>query len=477
MMARWIRLFPVFFLFTLTVAAAFAAGEDHDASPAAPWSAGQNVILISIDTLRRDHLPIYGYERDTSPNLAALADEGVVFDSAIAVHTNTTPSHASMLTGRYPARHGIVQNGMPLRPRIPTLPGLLRDEGLVTGAFVSSWTLTDRVGLDAGFDVYDCELSEDRERIAQDTVDRALPWLRARASAGERFFLFLHLFDPHFPYAAPADCTDRFAPEGQSALSTELKRQLPRKKSDSGLNDQTAREYVSRYDGEIFYADRHVGRFLDELERLGLAEHTLIVFTSDHGESLWERDWVFDHGARAYDEQIRVPFVVRFPDGRESGERRAAQVSHVDIMPTVLDYLEIDGPDDLDGRSLLRLVERETEADRRRPAFAHARVAPDRVPEIGAELRQIGLISVVRYPDLKLIEYPAAQEDFYKQLFALDADPGERNNLAHDDPRRAKTLHDQLEHFRRETRADRVGAPPELPPEIEEGLRALGYID
>jgi arylsulfatase A-like enzyme len=446
-------------------------------APQKEWRGGTNVILLSIDTLRRDHLPFYGYERATAPHLTELAERSIVFDSAIAVHTNTAPSHTSMLTGRYPAEHGVVLNGLGVRDGVPMLQESLKAAGYATGAFVSGWTLTEHVKLGRGFDVYDCDLPGDGERIAEDTVDVAIPWVRARVEQGKKFFLFLHFFDPHFPYSPPDEDAELFLPDGQDEFHTRLNRDLNRLKSRSGLDEAGAREYVSRYDGEIHYVDRHVGRFLDELERLGVAEDTLLVFVSDHGESHFERPWVFDHGGHAYDEQIRVPLTIRFPDGRGKGQRRASQVSHVDLMPTILEYLELEAPAGMAGRSLLPLVAEETDEDLRRPAFAHSRPEPARVPETHAALRTDGLVTTIRYPDVKLIEYPAVRDPYFMQLFDLRDDPAERHNLAYDQYPLSHRLHEQVEAFRRGTRADEVGAPPVLPDDITEHLRALGYVE
>ena len=438
-------------------------------------SAPHNLVVLSLDTTRRDHLPFYGYPRDTAPRMADLAARGIVFDDAVAVHTNTAPAHASMLTGLYPAQHGIERNGERLRGDVATLAGILTADGYATAAFVSGWTLTRHTGLDRGFAVYDQALREERRRDAEWTLAAALPWLDARADDDAPFFLFFHLFDPHHPYDPPEDWARRFLPEGVPSFTLDPGARDPGRAADLALSEAEVAEYVARYDGEIAWADHHLGLLLERLAALGLAERTVVVFTSDHGETLHERAWVFDHGARLYEEQVRIPLVIRLPGDRGAGARVRAPVSQVDLLPTLLELLEIPLPRELAGRSLLPLLEGGPSVDLERPTFAQARPVAERVPELGAPLARTGLVAMVRVPGAKLIEYPLHGRDGWaRQLFDLTDDPGETRDVAGERSARLASLRALLLAFRRATEPAR-SEPAPLTPEIEKALRELGY--
>ncbi len=437
-----------------------------------------HVVLLSMDTTRRDHVSFYGYEKDTTPALQRLvAERGVVFDSAVAVHANTGPSHGSILTGLYPGSHGILRNGMKLDERATSLAEILREQGYITGGFISGWSLTGHTGLDRGFDVYDTTLPDGVRRSAELTLEAARPWMRNAVAAGGPFFLFFHLFDPHFPYQPPEAEGLRFLPDGKTEFSTQLKSSLTRLRAHSEITPEIAEEYVARYDGEIAYADRHMGMLLEMLEELGVADRTLIVFLSDHGETLYEREWIFDHGARAYDEQIRVPMAMRLPADAYAGKRVHAQVSHVDVVPTVLDVLGLPPQAGVAGRSLLPLLDMPINRGGQRPVFAHAEPRPERVPEIEVPIAEEGLIATIRLPTVKLIEYPMLGGGWFRQLFDLVEDPRETRNVAEGRRELADDLHVELDRWRRATGSAELTPTPRLSPEVENGLRALGYVE
>jgi arylsulfatase A-like enzyme len=446
-----------------------------------PAARPPNLVLISIDTLRRDHLTIYGYDRDTAPALQKLAKRSVIFDQVIVQNTNTAPSHATMFTGLYPTTHGITRNGMQLRPEVKTLAGILKQNGYATGGSISGWSLTRHTGLQRGFDFYDDMFAGSR-RPGQVALVRARPWLQKTAREKRPFFLFLHLFDPHAPYDPPHAFALRFLPDLKKLLTLPERQGLPglRKGFRPPLSKRDIREYEARYDGEIVYSDRVVRRLFADLKRLKAYRNSLIVFLSDHGETLFEREWVTDHGARAYEEQIRVPLLIRFPDKRGAGKRIAGQVEMVDLLPTVLETLRLAPPPGLPGRSLLPLIEGKAPASSaaRRMAFSSARPEPMRVPEIrGVALTRYGLISTVRIPPLKLIEYPVNGGGWYRQLFNLQADPLETNNLADEQPELCQKLHQELERWRAATGGGHRAPPPKLSPDVERALRALGYVE
>ncbi len=439
-------------------------------APATP-----NVVIITIDTLRADHLTVYGYEPDTSPKIRKLAKSGVVYENAFAAHTNTAPSHATMLTGAFPGTHGIRQNGMKLLPNIPTLAEILGERGYQTGAFVSGWTLTPHTGLDRGFDVYDAQFSRSR-RPGLDSWQLAGRWLKKAAKSDKPFFLFFHMFEPHFGYEPPDEYALRFLPN-QKTLTVPLDPHLPGLKKKS-LTPQAILEHTARYDGEIALADEIVGKIVRALEKLEKLEDTLIIVTADHGETLFERAWVADHGGRVYDEQIHVPLVIRFPHSELKRKRVSAQVHHVDIVPTVLDVVGAEVPRALPGRSLHAVARSgKQRGDRTRAVFSHGRPEPARVPEITAHLVKTGILTTVRLPPFKLIEYPLAEGGYFQQLFNIETDPGETRNVASEHPDQVATLRAQLDAFRGATgTADTQAAPPQLTPEVHEQLKSLGYV-
>ena len=462
----------------LALAAGLAAAC---AGPTATAAHGpRNLVLLSIDTLRPDHLGCYGYPRDTSPELDRLAARSVVFDQAITAHVSTAPSHATILTGRFPGSHGLVRNGMALAAGVPTLAELLAAHGRATGAFVSGWTLQRHTALDRGFQVYDDDLGPPRFGARRDgaaTTDAALSWLGAQVTAGRDVFLFLHLFEPHWPYDPPQGYALRFLP-GRYQLTT-LSRpvHIDRRLSVNRLTPAERDEYVARYDGEIVVADRLVGRLLDAIEDLGIAESTVLVVLSDHGETLFEREWTMDHGTRPYDEQARVPLILHLPGDRSAGVRVPDQVSLVDVLPTVADLIGLSPPEGVQGRSLLPLADN-PDADRPvLPAFTTARPEPQRVPHIHAPLSSRGLVCALRLPGLKLVEFPMSRDRWHAELFDLASDPGEQTNLAKARFDATLALHDQLEAWRVATASGGEMAPPTLAPEVEEALKELGYVE
>jgi arylsulfatase A-like enzyme len=461
------------------IAPLFAIAVSACGAAPAPPPETVNLVILSIDTLRPDHLGVYGYPRETSPNLDRFADRGVVFDQAITVHVATAPAHGTILTGRYPASHGIRRNGMHLAPDVPTLAETFAARGSATGGFVSGWTLERHTGLDRGFDTYDDALGAPgagARRKGATTTKAALKWLRRQVAEGREFFLFLHLFEPHWPYDPPPRDALRFLSNQYELTTVSKPVHLDRRLDVNRLTPLEQREYVARYDGEIVVADRLLGRLLDGLDDLGVAHNTVVLVLSDHGETLFEREWTMDHGTRPYDEQARVPLLLAIPGDPNAGRRVAEQVSLLDVAPTLLEVFGIAAPDGLQGRSLLPLVRGEPETDRR-PAFITARSDPRRVPHLGVPLSSRGLVRAVRLPGLKLIEYPTPLGGRHPELFVLSDDPGERRNRATQSPESAAALHRELAHWQVTSGADPLVDDPVLDPATEAALRELGYLD
>jgi arylsulfatase A-like enzyme len=439
-----------------------------------------NLVILSIDTLRPDHLGLYGYSRPTSPHLDRLAERSVVFDQTLTVHVTTAPAHATILTGRYPGSHGIQRNGLGLSRNVPTLAGVLAEDGWATGAFVSGWTLQRHTGLDRGFARYDDDLGPPRAGARRDggvTTDAALRWLEDQVADDRRFFLFLHIFEPHWPYAPPEEDALRFLPGRRELTTLDKPVHLDRLISHNRLTDLEQQEYIARYDGEILVADRLTRRLLDALEDLDVSRNTVVVVLSDHGETLFEREWTMDHGARPYDEQALVPLILHLPGDRLAGRRVADQVSLLDITPTVLDIFGIEALEGVQGRSLMPLARGEATDEIPRPAFITARPEPERVPHIRARLTTSGSVRAMRLPGIKFVEFPMPRQRWHSELFDLSSDPGEHDDLTAERLDTVVALHRELQNWHRISGPDPDIASPELDPDVEAALRELGYID
>jgi tetratricopeptide (TPR) repeat protein len=288
-----------------------------------PMPRATRVVLISVDTLRADRLPAYGYTAGRTPAIDSLAADGIVFERAYAHSPQTLPSHASILTGRLPFETGVRDNtGFTLGSDHPTLASLLKPQGFETGGVVSAFVMRRETGLSRGFDFYDSDLPPsppdtpmgEVQRGGEDSLSVARRWLEG--GADRRYFLFFHVYEPHAPYTPPP----RFA------------RGTP-------------------YDGEVAHADEIVGQLISLLKARGEYEDALIVFLADHGEGLGDHGEE-EHGLFLYDETIRVPLIIKMPGQEGAGRRVMQPVQHIDLVPTFLDLVGAPIPEGLRGRSL-----------------------------------------------------------------------------------------------------------------------------
>jgi arylsulfatase A-like enzyme len=410
-----------------------------------------SVLLVTIDTLRADHVSAYGYTVRTTPRLDRLAREGVLFEQAYAGIPVTGPSHAMLMTGRAARALGLVRNGYRLRPGTETLAGMLKDKGWSTAAVVSAFPLSRRFGFATGFDAYDDKfllgessfrtarwegrtLREPYDRRADATTRRAAAWLEQRR-ADEPFFLWVHYFDPHTPYDAPAAW------------------RLPAA-GDDGTRLRAA------YDAEIRFVDDALGKLLDVLETRGRAQDTLVVVTSDHGEGLGDHGQL-EHGPLVYEEAVRVPLVARFPQRLTAGVRCPGEVELMDVAPTVLELLGQPARQGLQGHSLVPRARGEPDDPR------HVVIMQGEYDE-GADETVFG----VRQGRTKYIETRRAGAVRSRELYDLGSDAAERRDLAGVDPERAQRLAAVLQAWRRAIGPPR---PDKIDPSDLEGLRALGY--
>jgi hypothetical protein len=337
----------------LAALATVSCGEE----PAGEQHPGGNVIFISIDTLRADHLGCYGYPRDTSPELDEFSRGAVLFRKAIAQAPSTVPSHASMFTARIPAHHGASRSRLlPISPDVTTLAEILQRAGYRTISYNGGGQVSATFGFGRGFEVYESVAKQDT--FAQ-KVDAAIDWLDA--NPGEKFFLFLHTYEPHAPYTPDPRYVDLVdaGDDGDPPFRIDPAPLNDLDDIRGPLDPQRVRTLVRRYDGEIRSMDEAFGRLIDSLVAKDLYDNTTVVFTSDHGEALGEHGAVAMHSHTLYDELLHVPLIVKLAGSRPASDVIEPQVRSIDIMPTLLELLGLESPAEVEGRSLVGLMDGE----------------------------------------------------------------------------------------------------------------------
>jgi arylsulfatase len=488
-----------------------------------------NILIISIDTLRKDHCSFNGYWRQTTPNLDRLAKESVVFSNAFSCSPLTLPSLGSIMTGNYPQKHGVRDNfNYRLGPENLTLAEILKEEGYSTGAVVANRVIHSSRKLDQGFDYYGESFAYDHlsylipglisykvlvERAGLEHLwywkwgagyctDLSLRWLREHYR--KRFFLWVHYMDPHCPYDPPKKFADNFKLpsetwfEGKFTYDSfnQIYENLPPKEEEiQGIH--------RLYDGEILYADHEIGRFLETVKRLGLLQNTIVIFTSDHGEGLGdEHYWYGGHGHFIFSEDLNVPLFIRFPDERFQG-LVTTTLSNIDIFAAVLDLLGIldKYAQRIDAVSFPPL--RQQTKERNSPAIlaeSGERLAfdPRRIEaikeggenpyklipeekrsltaEVGLEVLNEKKLRAVIDGDWKLIYTPAHEEAEHFELYNLRQDPDELVDLSGEEPGQFSRLQGSLLSW---ISADTLAAPTqtlEVSKQEIEALKALGYF-
>ena len=426
----------------------------------------RNVVLVVVDTVRADHLGLYGHERPTSPRLDEWSARGVVFEQALATSPWTVPSFASIYTGHLPSRHGaarVAQDpGAPgvsigrLDDGVRTLAEVLFERGFDTAAIVNNPFLHARGGLARGFSSYDHQPGNNwKMRRADAVVDRTLAWIdRPRDTP---FLLVAHLFDPHLDYDPPEPFRGRFA-DGYSGGIRYPVSDLRRIRASRVAHRPEDRRFIAgAYDEELLYIDAQIGRLLDGLEERGLLDDTLVILVSDHGEELFDHG-SFEHGHSVYQELLRVPLVIWAPEAR--ARRIAAPVSIADVFPTVLAAIGAAPEPGLHGRSLWNAV-------------LGGEAPTERVFVAENTLRGGEQKALVRWPHKLVLDVTTDRA----RLFDLVRDPGETRDLASEHP----DVRDQMLVILRATLDDaqrgRTAEPVEFPPETIERLRELGYLE
>ena len=433
---------------------------------------GPSVLFITIDTLRADHLGAYGYSRRTSPRMDALASEGTLFEQAYTYWPKTRGSFVAIMTGRRSSQTGYSKSHPLLLDTNPTLASVLSEAGYDTAAIVDNANVAASLGYAKGFRSYR-ETWEEKALPTEMDRTRAITeagvrFLRA-ARPGRRFLLWLHYVNPHTPYTPPPPYDTAFldaqASAGRSLPVVEtLHGGIPHQWAVAG-RDRLG-YYVAQYDGEVAAVDEQVGQILDALSASAVKDRTIVVLTSDHGESLGEHDYYFDHGENLFDPSLRIPLLVVAP-GAPKDRRSRALASTLDLVPTLLDAVKVSFPPDLAGHSLLpALMGRES-----RPR-ARLYGQNDRNLVAGWDER------------FKLVATPRGDGRRFG-LYDRASDPGETRDVGRRRPEDLRVHRRELELFLeqgdrewariRET-LERTSGEERLSPEACERLKALGYV-
>lgn len=441
-----------------------------------------NIILISIDTIRKSHMSTYGYPAETTKNISELATLGVRFDAAMVPLPATAPTHWSMMTGMYPVSHGMRYNFRVAENNWPTMAEYLRSSNYTTHAVVSSYVLDRKFGIARGFDTYDDtfppegallvseilqpDKSKGFDQRAEKATDKAIQVLQDAANRAYPFFLFVHYMDPHSPYLPPENYRDK---------------QLgPRRSVPEYIQSQ-----IDLYDADVLYTDHEIGRLLDTLDRLDLRDETLIILTGDHGEELWDHEELMEHNFNLYESQVATPLIFVWSGKLPEGTVIKENVSSIDILPTVLDIVKIvdQSQGSIQGISLYEAMKDGAALDNDRPLFM------DRYPLHGAEnepqnamyrkepgrvIAKSGNQFGVRVDNLKFIQ---GSEGMGHELYDLANDPGEKNNLANEYPEEVLKLNGLIREWLESNEfSDSESQNTELTDIDQEALEALGYL-
>lgn len=425
------------------------------------------VVLVAIDTLRSDHLSGYGYGRETTPRLDAMAAaDGVRFEAAYASSSWTLPSMTSVLTSLHPHQHGVENRGLRLKDDVPTLAGAFAAQGWRTAAFVTHVYVTSLFGLQSGFAEFhelsiDLEFKEGRQLRAADAARHARAWLDANGDA--QAFLYLHLFDPHWDYDPPASHRGRFSDPDYRGEATGRWEHLKGFLGPRRMPDGDLAQTIGLYDDEIAYTDAVLGDLFDELRAAGRWDDTLVVVLSDHGEEFQDHG-SFHHIRTLYEEVLRVPLLLKLPGGRPAGWRAAVpeRVRTLDVAPTILELAGLRVPPSFRGRSLLPLMRAPGDD---RPVFARTRRHNrDKIAFVAGSRKLITHFGGKARPD---------------ELYDLGADPEERRSLAAADPAQVAEMRAALDAYLDAESVAEGGAVADvdLSPKVVEHLRRLGYVE
>jgi len=436
-----------------------------------------NVLLITIDTLRSDHIGAYGYKKNITPHIDKLAQEGITFNKVIAQAPYTAPSHASILTSTYPFVHNtrnmffqdssgkkIEGVNYPLTSGHVTLAEILKEEGYHTAAFVSGWTLTKKFsGLNQGFDSYE-DTFDGVERGADSTNQLVFKWLRKNYK--KKFFLWVHYFDPHFPYVPHESVKEDFTLKKMN-FDVDLRKITENPfLRDIIKSQEDIAQQMYLYDMEIKFVDEQVGSLLNVIQESRIIDNTLIILAADHGESLIEHNEYFDHGTYLYDVSLKIPLIVKFPHSELMGKVNNLMVQSIDIVPTILDFLKIPLRNEFQGKSLMPVLLNEKTGA---VPFAYSESDAVLSERSGERLRAYreGNWKLIYAPDGVMAE---------SALYNTADDPYETNNVIEEKKELAEGLKEKLLLLIKNYPEEKFEGTDLPDDETKEKLKSLGYL-
>ena len=425
---------------------------------------GLNVILITLDALRPDHLGCYGYKKNTSPNIDKLAKEGVLFTQAISQTSWTCPSFFSLITSTYPSTNQVYYWDRILPKSIITLTEILKEKGYCNGFISGHGGTNPNSGFNRGFDTF-VDIVEVR---AGQITNEAISWIKNNRN--KNFFLWIHYMDTHSPYQPPFPYNKLFLPADFIKLSDEFLAEkykwigvFPIQSLENTLTEEDREYYISQYDGVINFIDEQIGILLKNLKNLNLFKKTFIIITADHGENLADQDKYFGHGGALYEELIKVPLILRckglFPKGKIINH----QIQLIDIMPTILDILSVDTNVKMEGKTLLPLI---LNKKIKSSYYAFSEV---RENENGKEY----ILYSIRTANRKLI-YCESENNY--EFYNLKKDPHELNNLVSTEKEQFKFLKEKLEEWMVRPKPNIIPLTTPVDEQTKERLKSLGYL-
>jgi choline-sulfatase len=411
-----------------------------------------NVVLIVIDTLRADHLPFYGYQKNTAPFLSQMASQSVVFEQAISASSWTAPATASIVTGLMPFQHGIVNGyyiskGFKLElNRIPnkvqTIAELLKENGYKTYAVSDNINICRAMGFHQGFDRFQRFLYKDEKKMDQ----TLMKWSK-EIKANKKYFLYIHYNDVHAPFHPREPWYQK--------------------------SDKFKENLISLYDSEINYLDEKIKKMY---HHYGWDKNTLVIVVADHGEELWDHDKV-GHGFSLFQEVVRVPFLIYFPERHQSPKRITTKVSNMDVMPTIQHYLQLKSSQAKTGINLMPLIKSgDTGAGDSRYIFSHLILSYQ--DKLKNQMVRATFKSIVNDKWKYIFRFKEETGTiFRRQLFNLDLDPGEKNNIYEENKKVASRLVSKYLKFEKNCkRYQSKKSKPNLDKEKMDELRTLGYV-
>lgn len=455
-----------------------------------------NILLIVVDTLRWDFISAYGFPHALTPNIDALAREGVLYENAISASPWTTPSHASLFTGQYPSRNGVDGRNIFLDPASKTLADELSRMGFQTAGFINNVYIRRQTGLGRGFQQYEefwgrneCssimllieflrEKFNPREDTgAMETRNAVNDWLHHDWSKKHPFFLFVHLMEPHAPYGTPVSTIQKFLPRDVTTQQALRVNQDPEIFISGKLkmSPQDFEILTALYQNDINYVDSVIGEIIQDFRKQNLLDNTLVIFTSDHGEHFGDHG-LMSHELSLYDVLLHVPLIIRFPNRNHSGTRIKEIVETIDIFPSILHFVKSESKLDLQGFSLLPdFLDRKnhpyvfSEYNNLRAADKMKRRFPDLSD---SPIWQKKVLKSVHSADWKFIW----ATDGTRELYSIASDPYEKNNLAQSNPGQVKKMQEILGKWSTSFKPSSFYKNEEISREALEELRALGYV-